>query len=87
MTDNAAGLREQLELATGERISALEGIGERETVAGKAVERGDERADRMPDLEPTIVREPDMEQPMAPEMPSGTPLPAREKPFDMDIDL
>ena len=28
MTDDAARLREQLETATGERVSALEGIGE-----------------------------------------------------------
>ena len=36
MTDDAGALREQLESATGERISALEGIGE---AAEKALDR------------------------------------------------
>ncbi len=49
VTDDAARLREQLETATGERISALEGIGEAARDApAKGMEAG-ERAGRSPD--------------------------------------
>ena len=40
MTDDATRLRDQLEAVTGERVSALEGIGE--VVAGNAPARGAE---------------------------------------------
>ena len=47
VTDNAEGLREQLEVATGERISALEGIGDTARGApAKATERDATNASR-----------------------------------------
>ena len=52
MTVDAVKLREQLEAATGERTSALEGIGE--TVGGaptKGVEASDAKDGRTPDRE------------------------------------
>ena len=49
VTDDAARLKEQLEHATGERVSALEAIGENASQASKEVQRGDVGTDRMLD--------------------------------------
>ena len=76
VTDDAKALREQLEAVTGERISALEGIGamEREapTKASEA-ERGDGRAPECGGGSPAKDRE--------------TPAPERDRGRGMDLEL
>ncbi len=88
VTDDAQALKERLEAVTGERISALEGIGE-------AVQPGHERdGNALPERErrtpeesapgsPEREIEPAMSRDNAPELEP----PAREKPIEMDLDL
>ena len=86
VTDDAVALRERLETVTGERISALEGIGEsvrREIDREGSFDR--ERPDRETDAPPS----PD--KGIEPELPAGKPAepepPAREKRIEMDMEL
>ena len=58
VTDDARALREQLEAVTGERISALEGIGAIEREALAEAERADGRVPERGDGSPTKDREP-----------------------------
>ena len=88
VTDDAQALKERLEAVTGERISALEGIGE-------AVQPGHERdGNALPERErqtpeesapgsPEREIEPAMSRDNAPE----PEPPARGKPIEMDLDL
>ncbi len=88
VTDDAQALKERLEAVTGERISALEGIGE-------AVQPGNERDGKaLPERErqtpeesapgsPEREIEPAMSRDNAPE----PEPPARGKPIEMDLDL
>ena len=87
VTDNAVGLREQLEVATGERISALEGIGKDAAVAEKGVEREAATSGRSPDRVTEIVRD-DLsdESSSIQKTPEPSP-PARQKRIDMDMEL
>ena len=69
VTDDARGLREQLETATGERVSALEGIGavaEKSAVEEKDRGRGPEAVAEtpagMPDKTPDETRESELEK-------------------------
>ena len=78
VTDDAASLREQLEAATGERISALEGIGE---AAGRDLARAREPSAPAPGKAPEADRE-------APETMQSPPVkdaptdPVREAPAE-----
>ena len=92
VTDDAQALKERLETATGERISALEGIGEtvrpgREREHGKD---GKEPRDREgPSPEASTPSRPEREIESAPTL-SKTPepvTPAREKHIGMDLSL
>ena len=88
VTDDAGALKEQLEAVTGERISALEGIGE----ADQREREKDEKV--LPGMEPpghkaTVpsLPEPDMEPVPIPETaPEPEPL-VREKHIEMDLEL
>ncbi|MDE0001399.1 MAG: conjugative relaxase [Rhodospirillaceae bacterium] len=88
VTDDAAALREQLETVTGERISALEGIGE-----AVQPEQGKD-AKYLPGVEPPrreasvpSLPEPDMEPVPVPEkLPEPEPL-AVEKSFEWELEL
>ena len=90
VTDDAAALREQLEAATGERISALEGIGraagvEQEREVSLEIEGAPLEA-VLETSEPgarTLAKEPDPvnENVIEPE------APAREKSFDLEMDM
>ena len=88
VTDDAGALKAQLEAVTGERISALEGIGE-------AVQPEREKdGNALPGVEPPSRKapvpsmpEPDMEPVPAPEKATRPEPPAREKHIEMDLDL
>ncbi len=88
VTDDAGALKEQLEAVTGERISALEGIGE----AVKPEREKDEKA--LPGVEPpghkaTVpsLPEPDMEPVPAPEKAPEPEPPTVEKSLEWDLEL
>jgi len=92
VTDDAQGLKERLEAVTGERISALEGIGEsirperergqeKDGKAQPGVERSSPRASAPPSPEKEI--EPEMSRQKAPE----PEPPARGKAIEMDMGL
>ena len=75
VTDDAKALREQLETVTGERISALEGI-------------GDVRRDgRTPKQGSELAREMDRDGSTAAEKEAEPPAPVREKRKGMDMEL
>ena len=82
VTDDAVALRERLEAVTGERISALEGIGE-STRAGREHDR------ERPDRETDAPSSPD--KGIEPGLLGGKPAepepPAREKRIEMDMEL
>ena len=88
ITDDAAALREQLEAVTGERISALEGIGE-------AVQAEQEKeAKALPGVEPPgreaselSLPEPDMEPVPVPEKAPEPEPPVPDKHIGMDLEL
>ena len=78
VTDDAAELRAQLQAVTGERIAALDGIGEMaREVPGKGMDPG-AKTERVSDLEKTGGAVAERESP--------TP-PAREKSVDKDFGL
>ena len=86
VTDDAGALRERLEAVTGERISALEGIGEssrREIDRDTSLYR--ERSDRETDApsDPDKGIEPGLPADKAAE----PEAPAREKRIEMDMEL
>ena len=69
VTDDRAGLREQLEAVTGERIAALEAVGpEDEKAKAKTPETGNSgrSADRGGEAAPKRPTEPEMEQARGP---------------------
>ena len=98
VTDDAAGLRAQLEAATGERISALEGIGAMKREAAPA-------SDRVPERAGTDGKAPEAgietgtgtgtgtggarqrDGAAAPAKGRGLPAPARSRGKDMDLGL
>ena len=88
VTDDATALREQLEAVTGERISALEGIGE-------AVQPEHEKeAKVLPGVEPPVreasapsLTEPDMEPVPVPEKAPEPEPPAAEKSFEWKLEM
>ena len=88
VTDDATALRKQLEAVTGERISALEGIGE-------AVQPEQEKEDKeLPGVEPpgressvASLPEPDMEPVPVPEKAPEPEPPTVEKSFEWELEL
>ena len=87
VTDDAAELRAQLQAVTGERIAALEGIGEmqRET-PGKAAEVAPpEGRQREREAGPGVGKEP--ERPAAPTREREMPAPERGRGADRDLGL
>ena len=87
VTDNAKALREQLETATGERISALEGIGE---VARQERSKGMEQGagtERTPEQGSEFAREADREGSTAAEKEAEPPAPVRGKRKGIDLEL
>ncbi len=87
VTDDAKALREQLEAATGERISALEGIGEvpRDERA-KGMDSG-AGAERTLEQGAEFAREADRDGKTAAGKETEPPAPAREKRKGMDLEL
>ena len=89
VTDDAGRLRDQLEVVTGERISALEGIGE--AVGGDAPARGAEatgtRAGRTPGREADASRDAGSEGSAEAGNKTEPAVPARERPVELDFDL
>ena len=87
VTDDAARLKENLEQATGARISALQGIGAAEPRLGKASDgavRGTKMtADRGAGMESPPVPDPGLEKEASGETLPGT----REKQIEMDLGL
>ena len=84
VTDDAARLREQFEAVTGERVSALEGIGEAARNApAKDVEAADTKAGRAPDRGAGASR--DSTDPAAKDREPAAP--ARDKRAEMDLGL
>ena len=85
VTDDAKALREQLEAVTGERISALEGIGEaaREPTA-KEMDAEPDRTSS-PTMVPAGKTEPHKSD--AAEAQRERESPVREKPVEMDVGL
>ncbi len=88
VTDDAGALKDQLEAVTGERISALEGIGETVQPGRKQ----DEKA--LPGVEPpgreapaAALPEPDMEPVPVPEKAPAPEPPAPEKHIGMEFEL
>ena len=88
VTDDAGALKEQLKAVTGERISALEGIGE----ADQPEREKDEKV--LPGMEPPSRKapvpafpEPDMEPVPVPEKAPEPEPPGREKHIEMDFGL
>ncbi len=98
VTDDARALREPLEAATGERVSALEGIGAAERVLseGKA-QRGEKERGRGPKAMPdrpagtqdnTVAdksREPEREQAQEPERAAGLEKSRGSRGFEMEM--
>ena len=87
VTDDAADLKAQLQAVTGERIAALDAIGEtareaKEKAAGAAPEAGRE-LER--DAGPGVGKDP--EAPASPAREQETPEPERGKSRDMDLGL
>ena len=88
VTDDAGALREQLEAVTGERISALEGIGE--AVRPKRAKDGK----ALPGVEPpgweapaAALSEPDMEPVPVPEKAPAPEPPAPQMHIEMELEL
>ena len=88
VTDDAAALKERLEAVTGERISALEGIGE-------AVQPGHGKDDKVSDDQDRTVREttaapsPDkgIEHEVSPGRAPDPELPSRGKAVELEMSL
>ena len=87
VTDDAKALKEQLEVVTGERMAALEGIGE------MGIETPDETAERSPmeTLEPKQEAEPDKTREQGEsallERMGESKVPERSKQWDADLGL
>ncbi len=88
VTDDAVALRERLKAVTGERISALEGIGE-SVRAEREIDREAPLDRERPDRETGEPSSPD--KGIEPGLPGGKPAepepPAREKRIEMDMEL
>ena len=88
VTDDAAALKEQLEAATGERISALEGIGEK---PGLEAERDGKEPPGVAEPEREAVAEPspvaEIEPVPVQEKAAEPEPPAREKAYEMEMEL
>ena len=92
VTDDAQALRERLEAVTGERISALEGIGES---VGPARERGHEKDGRTqpgverqtPEATAPTSPEQEIEPPVSPDKTSEPEPMASRKRIEMDLGL
>ena len=88
VTDDAAALKKHLEVVTGERISALEGIGEavqpEREKDGKAVTGVKPPSQKAP---LPALPEPDMEPVPVPEKAPEPEPPAREKHIEMELEL
>ena len=91
MADNAKGRREQLELATGERISALEGIGDATPatpgVAAKGIDGNLAGTDRSPDRVTEIVGDEFSDRSRSSQTTPEPAPPGREKRIEMDLEL
>ena len=87
VTDDAAELRAQLQAVTGERIAALEGIGEmKREASGKAAEAAHvEGRQREREAGPGVGKEP--ERPAAPAREREMPAPERGRGADRDLGL
>ena len=87
VTDDAAELRAQLQAVTGERIAALEGIGEmKREASGKAAEVAHvEGRQREREVGPGAGKEP--ERPAAPAREREMPAPERGRGADRDLGL
>ena len=86
VTDDAAALKEQLEAATGERISALEGIGEKPGLEAERegkVPSGVAEPERAAAVEPSPVAE--IEQTPVQEKAVEPEPPAREMDYGMEL--
>ena len=88
VTDDAVALKERLEAVTGERISALEGIGE-SVRPGRELDREAPLNRERPDRETDALSSPD--KGIEPALPAGKLAepepPAREKRIEMDMEL
>ena len=88
VTDNAEALRAQLEAVTGERISALEGIGEAarmEAEKDTSVSLGTQGTEREATLDPSPGKE--TGQDLVPENAAEPEPPARGRPIEIDMEL
>ena len=87
VTDDAARLKQHLENATGERISALEGIGQKPPVAAKGLERDAATTDRSPNRVTEIVRDGASDGNCSIEETPEPAPPVRQKRVELDLEL
>ena len=86
VTDDARRLREQLETATGERISALEGIGHA-TPDGPTTKAAEPKPARQPDRDKAVSADLDASGSESPARDRETAVPVARKPVEMDLGL
>ena len=87
VTDDAAELRAQLQAATGERIAALEGIGETAREAKEKAAGADRAADRQPGRDAGPDARIERAGPKSPAQGREMPAPDRGRSRDMDLGL
>ena len=87
VTDDAAELRAQLQAVTGERIAALEGIGETRREAPARDAEAGRSAERRPERGPGPGAGKDREVPSAPSKDREMPSPDRARVMDRDLGL
>ena len=87
VTDDASGLKEQLEHGTGERTSALEGIVDVDASVKKEIELRAGVTGREPDSAAGVNPAPAPEKSTAVHNPPEVLLATREKQMEMDFDL
>ena len=87
VTDDAARLKEQLEHATGERISALEGIGQAALDPGKDAEANGKVAGAPAGLGTEMDREPVPDRGIEAEKTIDSSPPEREQQMEMELEL
>ena len=87
VTDDAAELRAQLQAVTGERIAALEGIGEMKREAPGRLVEADRAVERQPYRGAGPGAGKDQEGPSAPSKDREMPSPARGRSADRDLGL
>ena len=87
VTDDAAELRAQLQAVTGERIAALEGIGEMKQVAPGKEDGAVREAGMQTDRGATKDAVKDREAPSAPSKDREMPAPERSRGAGMDLGL